>query len=170
MVLEIIMTCIVGSLLHFTYDWSNHNKIVGLFSAVNESTWEHIKIGVSAIFLNSLVDGLYLGIYPNYFIAKSISIILFIIIIPLIFYTYTAITKKSIVIFDILYFLISLSFSIFVFYKILFLDPFLYIIRYLGTVSLFLIFGLYMILTIMPIKNFLFKDPITNNYGVKGHR
>lgn len=170
MVLEIIMTCIVGSLLHFTYDWSNHNKIVGLFSAVNESTWEHIKIGVSAIFLSSLVDGLYLGIYPNYFIAKSISIILFIIIIPLIFYTYTAITKKSIVIFDILYFLISLSFSIFVFYKILFLDPFLYIIRYLGTVSLFLIFGLYMILTIMPIKNFLFKDPITNNYGVKGHR
>ena len=34
---------ILGVLLHFTYEWSNDNPAVGLFSAVNESTWEHIK-------------------------------------------------------------------------------------------------------------------------------
>ena len=30
---------LIGTLSHFTYDISNHNKIIGLFSAVNESTW-----------------------------------------------------------------------------------------------------------------------------------
>ena len=29
---------ILGVLLHFTYEWSNDNPAVGLFSAVNEST------------------------------------------------------------------------------------------------------------------------------------
>ena len=31
------------------------------------------------------------------------------------------------------------------------------------------VFGFYMVLTLLPIKNFLFKDPITNKYGIKGH-
>ena len=35
---------ILGVLLHFTYEWSDDNRIVGLFSAVNESTWEHLKL------------------------------------------------------------------------------------------------------------------------------
>ena len=35
---------ILGVLLHFTYEWSNDNPAVGLFSAVNESTWEHLKL------------------------------------------------------------------------------------------------------------------------------
>lgn len=35
---------ILGVLLHFTYDWSGQNRLVGYFSAVNESTWEHLKL------------------------------------------------------------------------------------------------------------------------------
>ena len=30
-------------------------------------------------------------------------------------------------------------------------------------------FGCYLLLTVMPIKNFLFKDPLTNKYGYYGH-
>ena len=36
----------IGSVLHFTFDWSKHNRIVAIFSAVNESYWEHIKIAI----------------------------------------------------------------------------------------------------------------------------
>lgn len=35
---------ILGSLLHFVYEWSGNNFIVGLFSPVNESVWEHLKL------------------------------------------------------------------------------------------------------------------------------
>ena len=35
---------ILGTLLHFTFEWSGFQEIVGVFSAVNESVWEHLKI------------------------------------------------------------------------------------------------------------------------------
>ena len=33
----------------------------------------------------------------------------------------------------------------------------------------FILFGSYMVLTLLPVENFLFKDPLTNKYGYKGH-
>ena len=44
---EIVSTIFIivsGILLHFLYDWSNNNTLVGIFSAINESTREHLKI------------------------------------------------------------------------------------------------------------------------------
>jgi hypothetical protein len=35
---------LLGTLLHFAYDFSGQNFVVGLFSAINESTWEHLKL------------------------------------------------------------------------------------------------------------------------------
>lgn len=45
-----IVISIVGTLLHFLYEMSGHNKIVAIFAAVNESTWEHIKIALTPTF------------------------------------------------------------------------------------------------------------------------
>lgn len=169
MIIEIIIACALGSMLHFTYDWSKHNKVVGLFSAVNESTWEHIKMGLSSYIMCSVVDAFFLASNPNYFIAKFISLLVLMAIIPIIFYTYTSIVKRYILAIDISSFLIAVTSSVLVFYKILSLEPFSYPILYLGGLGTFCVFGFYMVLTLMPIKNFLFKDPITNKYGLKGH-
>ena len=43
-ILSYILVSVLGVLLHFTYDWSGENKFVGLFSATNESMWEHLKL------------------------------------------------------------------------------------------------------------------------------
>ena len=43
-VLGFVWTMVLGSALHFTYAWSQDNRLVGLFSAANESTWEHLKL------------------------------------------------------------------------------------------------------------------------------
>ena len=102
--ISFLVISIVGTLLHFVYEWSNHNKIVSLFAAVNESTWEHIKIALTPMFLWGLYDGYVYGFSPNYFLAKSISLLAVIIIIPLLFYGYKLITKKSILIIDIMIF------------------------------------------------------------------
>lgn len=37
-------TCVLGTLLHFTYEFTGHNPVVGLFSPISESTWEHLKM------------------------------------------------------------------------------------------------------------------------------
>ena len=38
-IIVIIIAIILGTLLHFTYDWSGENNIIGSFSATNESVW-----------------------------------------------------------------------------------------------------------------------------------
>ena len=55
--ISIIIICVVGTLLHFLYEFSGHNKVVALFAAVNESTWEHIKIALTPMIFYSLYDG-----------------------------------------------------------------------------------------------------------------
>lgn len=168
-IIGIIFIATVGTLLHFMYEYSGHNKVVSLFAAVNESTWEHIKIALTPTFIWTLYDGAVYGINANYFIAKTSSLLVIIILIPLLFYTYKAFTKKSMLPIDIIIFYITIITSNLTFNYIINIDPLHFFYTYISVVILFIIFGLYMVLTLLPIKNFLFKDPITKEYGIKGH-
>lgn len=40
-----VFIILLGSLFHFTFELSDFNPVVGAFSAVNESVWEHLKLG-----------------------------------------------------------------------------------------------------------------------------
>ncbi len=168
-IISIIVISIIGTLSHFLYDITNHNKIVGLFAAVNESTWEHIKIALTPTLLWSLVDGYMYGMNPNYFLAKLISLIVIIILMPLIFYGYQFILKKQSVIINILSFYVVIICSQLSFHYIINTNPIEFIYSYLSCIGLFIVFGGYMIHTLLPAKNFIFKDPTTNKYGFKGH-
>ena len=169
MIISIILISIIGTLSHFLYDISNHNKIVGLFSAVNESTWEHIKIALTPTLLWSLLDGFIYGTNPNYFFAKFISLFIIIILMPLLFYGHKALIKKDVFIIDIIIFYIVIIASQYLFYTILRLNELPYFIGYLSCIGIFLLFGGYMIHTLMPAKSFIFEDPINHKYGYKGH-
>ena len=164
-----IFISLIGTLSHFTYDISNHNKIIGLFSAVNESTWEHIKIALTPTILWSLVDGFIYGSNPNYFLAKFVSLFIIIILMPILYYGHKAITKKNLFIFDIISFYIVIISSQYLFYILLKVGDVPYIVNYLSVIGIILIFGGYMIHTLMPAKSFLFKDPLTNKYGYNAH-
>ena len=85
-IISIIVISILGTLSHFLYDISHHNKIMGLFAAVNESTWEHIKIALTPTFLWGILDGYIYGLNNCYFLAKLTSIMSIIVIMPLLFY------------------------------------------------------------------------------------
>jgi hypothetical protein len=69
LICNIIFIILVGTLSHFTYDWSNKNQIVGLFTAVNESTWEHIKLLIFPTILLMIFEYPSLGKNKNYFIG-----------------------------------------------------------------------------------------------------
>ena len=43
-IIGIIFVLITGSFAHFVYGWSNQNHIAGLFTPINESIWEHMKL------------------------------------------------------------------------------------------------------------------------------
>jgi len=167
--LETLAISVIGSLLHFTYDWSGKNKFVAIFSAVNESTWEHIKLALSGSFCCMLVDIWFLGANPNYWIARSVAFVVPIIIIPVIFYTYTTWTKKPVLPVDISSFIIAAFISSLVFAGILELRP---IGEMGGVVSMIIsiiVLAAYLLLTKFPLHMFLFRDPITGQYGYDGH-
>ena len=168
-IISIICISVIGTLSHFLYDISNHNKFVGLFTAVNESTWEHIKIALTPTLLWGLIDGFIYGEEMNYFFAKAISLLSIIIIMPLLFYGHKHVAKKDYFVFDIISFYIVIICSQLIFYFLLNMSPVNFYIHYLSVILLFLIFGGYMIFTLLPIENFIFKDPITNKYGFKAH-
>lgn len=91
-VLNTIFILILGTLLHFTFEWSNNNLLVGTFSSVNESTWEHLKLLFFPTLITALVGHFYLKLNPNYLCIKTKAIIisfLFTIVVFLYIYWYT---------------------------------------------------------------------------------
>ena len=170
LIISICFISIVGTLSHFLYDLSKHNKFVGLFAAVNESTWEHIKIALTPTILWSLVDGYIFGSNPNYFVAKFISLLVIVILIPLLYYGYKTLFKKDSVFFNVSLFYIAIILSQISFNKIINLASFNFICQYLSCIGFVILIGAYMVLTLYPIKNIIFKDPLTKKYGYKGHK
>lgn len=165
----IIIISLFGTFLHFLYEMSNHNKIVAVFAAVNESTWEHIKIGMTPTILWSLYYVYVYGLNTNYLVSISLSLLTIILLIPILFYTYTAFTKKSILWIDIICFNITIISSQLVFNHFINIEtlPLIYTLPSIILLSIELIS--YLTLTYYPIKNFIFKDPISNKYGIQGH-
>ena len=58
---EFIFIAIVGTLLHFVYDWSGQNPAVGIIAPVSESTWEHLKLLFMPALLFTLIQEAVIG-------------------------------------------------------------------------------------------------------------
>ena len=87
--IRFLFISILGVLLHFTYEWSDDNRIVGLFSAVNESTWEHLKLLFFPMLLLTLVELFFFHekMPANYLWARTLGILSGMIFIVAVFYT-----------------------------------------------------------------------------------
>ncbi|MDO5490619.1 MAG: DUF6512 family protein [Bacteroidaceae bacterium] len=168
--ISVVVIFSIGCLSHFLYDILKAPKALGIFTAINESTWEHIKIAVTPILLWGLVDGYIYGNNPNYFSAKLSSLLIVTFFIPFVFYSYTRISKKPILLVDIIIFLTAIILSQFAFCGIINLPAFSHFTVYISAIGVFAYFGAYMTLTLLPIKAPIFKDPITGKYGFRAHR
>ena len=110
--IELIVTIlglILGTLLHFIYEWSGNNVIIASFSAVNESVWEHLKLVFYPMLILGLIEYYFVkNIANNYIEAKAIGIFTAISFIVISFFTYTGIIGTNFFIIDILIFIISI--------------------------------------------------------------
>ena len=168
--ISIITIFLCGCLAHFLYDILKGPKALGIFTAVNESTWEHIKIAITPTLLWSLLDGYIYGDNPNYFAAKLASLLILTFYIPFIFYSYTRLTRRPVLWVDITTFAAAIILAQFVFYVIINLPAFPFWASYLSALGFLAFFGAYMTLTLLPLKATIFKDPITGKYGFLAHR
>lgn len=107
-IIGFIFTAVLGTLLHFTYNWSGKNGFVALFSAVNESTWEHLKLLFipAAIFgvIEYFTDGREL---QGFLTVKAAGIWVGMLSVVVLYYTYTGIIGRNFMWLDILIFFIG---------------------------------------------------------------
>lgn len=78
-----------GTLLHFAYDWSGRNVVVGLVSPVNESVWEHTKLLVFPLIAAGAVEVFLLRDIQRVAWAVLTESLLGALAIIAVFYTYT---------------------------------------------------------------------------------
>lgn len=88
-------TSLAGILLHFLYDWTGKSVVAGLFSAINESTWEHMKLLFWPMFIFACWQSLSFKDCENFWCIKMRGILLGLLLIPVIFYTYNGAVEKS---------------------------------------------------------------------------
>ena len=151
-----IFVIILGTILHFTYEWSGENRIVGIFSAVNESTWEHLKL-VFFPTLITIIVGCYL--YGKKIIcAKTVGVIIAMLFTVTVFYSYTGIIGTNYAVINIAIFVLAVILGEYVTYRCYVKD--ITCNSSICTIILTILLILFIIFTFNAPEINLFKDPI----------
>ena len=154
-----------GTFLHFLYDWTGGSVLVSPFSGVNESTWEHMKLLFWPLFLFALVQRPFFEDQENYRCVKLVGILLGLVLIPVLFYTYNGVFGKSPDWVNIAIFYISAA-AVFLLEWWLFKRDQLNCKRpRLAFAVIFLLGVLFVVFTFAPPQIPLFQDPLTGTYG-----
>ncbi len=148
-----------GPLAHFLYDWAENNYLVGLFTPVNESVWEHMKL----LFFPMSVYSLFIifkfkKTYPCITSSLCFGILAGTLLIPVFFYAYTSILGKDIFILDIGTFILSILIAFRLSYKLTLscrLEPYTVLLCCL----VFILFICFMLFTYHPPGTRIFDDP-----------
>ena len=164
-----IFTLIIGTLLHFLYEWTG-GSLTAILGAVNESILEHLKLVFWPVICFSWIEYKCYHPKPKGFLPiRVLSALLAMLFIVISFYTYTGILGFMIPWLNILIFIIAtISAYIFSYYR--FKQPkkcyttpfatFLSVIILVGMIVCFIVF------THHPPQLNLFLDPVTQSYWI----
>lgn len=165
-----VFIIVFGCLGHFIYEWSGHRKWAGIIFATNESTWEHIKLTIYPTLIWGVVEGAVRGFCPLLAVSTATALAVMMVLIPGLFYGYTAIVGRNFLITDIICFILAVSGGMAVFhmlYAIGLTVPKPLLITSLALLALIVL--AYLLFSYNPPRNFLFRDPITGGFGPYGH-
>ena len=165
-IIGLLVTSIVGTLLHFLYEWFGEAAWIAPFSGVNESTWEHMKLLFWSMFLFSIVQSFFFKDCKDFWYVKLKGILLGLALIPIIFYTYNGAIGKSPSWFNIAIFFITTA-IVYIYEtkefnknKMKFISPKL-AIPLLSAIAL-----LFVAFTFKTPELEIFRDPISGGYGI----
>ena len=162
-----VFVSICAVVLHFLYSLSGNAIWAAVFSAVNESVWEHIKIFTLPYVLWGFVELCWVRVpFRRFLSAKVIGLYFLLLSIPIFYYTYTFIIGKNIPAVDISCGFVFTAISFVISYKLIAYAPFIqkyYKISVILLVIYYLMIGYF---TFLPPKLELFRDPVTGTFGL----
>ena len=113
-----IFVLLIGTLNHFLYDWTGKCWLIGLFTPINESTWEHMKLlFFPMLIIAPVLYNTFKNSHPCIEPALLSGILAGTLLIPVLFYTYTGILGRNYFVLDIATFVLSVIVAFFVTYK-----------------------------------------------------
>ena len=89
-----LTAAVLGTLAHFAYRWSGGALLAGVFCAVNESVWEHMKLLFFPVFLFTAAQ-FCVGERDGLLAARAVSVTAGLALIPTLYYTYTCLLYTS---------------------------------------------------------------------------
>ena len=111
---------VFGVFLHYAYDLSEQNRIVGYFAPINESVWEHLKLIFWPSFFFSVIEYFAYGKKePDFFSVKMCGIFAALSFVVIVFYTYSGILGFVLFVIDILIFVLSALICQWISYRLL---------------------------------------------------
>ena len=161
-----IFVGIAGVLLHFLFDWTGQSVIAALFSPVNESVWDHLKLIFFPMLIFAFAESRYIGKeYNNFWCVKLAGMVIGILIIPILYYTIGGAFGTVPDWVNILIFFLADAFVFWVETKLFESSSFNCKSQTTAFVVLLLIAVIFVLMTFMSPHIPLFEDPITGTYG-----
>ena len=158
----------LGTLAHFAYEWSGKQLLAGAFCAVNESTWEHMKLLVVPWTVWSLVEAVALrGSRRPVLPARAVGLLAGVAAIPVVYYTYTGALGVSSMIVDVLLFQAAVLLGAWISWRIMKSGKCMsFTLSVFGLLILLGIWALFVWWTYDPPQLPLFTDPVTGQTGI----
>lgn len=157
-------TAVFGTLFHFLYEWTGL-PFFAPFCAVNESTWEHMKILFFPMLLFAVIQSFFSKDSKNFWAIKLLGITLGVLLIPILFYTYNGAFGKSPDWLNILFFFIAAGAGFLLEFALFKKERPSKNNNVWAIILLIFIAVLFVLFTFFPPKLPLFQDPLSNLYG-----
>ena len=161
-----IFAAVAGTLLHFLFDWTGGNVVVSVFSAVNESIWEHLKLLFYPMVAIAVIEYFFWGKdVASFWCIKLIGILIGLVLIPVVYYSYTGILGVKADWFNITIFFLAAGIVYWVETKLYQWGYTCQISSKLAVILICFIAAIFTVFTFLPPYIPFFQDPITGTYG-----
>jgi hypothetical protein len=163
----IAVISVLGSVLHFAFDWSGEWPPVGVIAAVNESVFEHLKLTFwPTVFYAAITYRLLKNTTNNFMVAKTAAVYVMPIAIIVFFYAYTTITGTENLIVDIVIFIVAVALGQLSSYRILTISRLPSSFSLLALTFLIILAVIYGLFTFYPPHVPFFLDAESGIYGI----
>ncbi len=154
--------------LHFAYELSGKNIIIAVFSSVNESVWEHVKILLIPFLLWSIAEYYLLRPHIKRLItARCAGALTIMLCCVCFFFIYSGVWGSHVLWIDIVSAFLWIACGELVSIRIINSDSNVSDIFPISAALLCLIIVMLLCFSVSPPKIGLFRDPVTQLYGLE---
>lgn len=157
---------VLGSALHYLFEWTGSWAPIAAIAPVNESVWEHFKLSFWPGLLFAAVEWPSVGRrVNNYWVGKAVGLVLMPVTVGFGFYAYTALWKSSLIP-NIVLLALAIAFGQWVSYRVAIAGRCRRWIAICVLGALVLAAMAFVAFGYVPPRIFLFRDPLTQTYGI----